>query len=591
MRKISYYLIFIVIIGGILVVFWISQKYFSKEEPDFLLFNVEKGSIQEAVKVRGKIVPKKEFDMEFSFSGIIDEIFVEQGQEVKKDSPLIRMETTDYELEIKKLQSQVAQAQSNKEGAQAQLQQYQAALDVQQAKLDELTRGTRQEEIQIAKTRVLNAQRAVKDAEINLKNIQDKADVDLSNAYLDVLDILHDAYTKADSVLHKQLDALFDNDNTDNPRLTFQSSYTQAKIDTESQRVIVGDKIKDFKQELDILSGSDFPALDSVLVNAENYLTITRAFLNRLNDVVNNAVGVSESTLSAYKSNVNTSRTNINTAISNVSNQKQVVAAQKITNRNNIASAEFIVNDFENALSLVQDELTLKQAGATNEQISAQEAQVEQAKANVASQRKQIKQFESSIAVIFAQIEIAKRKIQKSTLYAPMDSRVVQIFLEKQELFSPGKFAISLFASGYKIQADVSELEIGKIREVDGNDVLIKLDAFPALEFNGRVISIEPKEVVKQGDRYYRVNVYLQEDIENIRSGMSADLIINIFFKDNVLKVPEFTVYQKNNKKFVKVLEQDLQKETEIQTGISDGEYIEVTAGLEQGQVIVVSAD
>lgn len=56
MKKISYYLTLIVIAGSIFVSFWVYQKYFKEENPNLLLFRVEKGSIQEVIKVRGEVV-------------------------------------------------------------------------------------------------------------------------------------------------------------------------------------------------------------------------------------------------------------------------------------------------------------------------------------------------------------------------------------------------------------------------------------------------------------------------------------------------------------------------------------------------------
>ena len=97
------------------------------------------------------------------------------------------------------------------------------------------------------------------------------------------------------------------------------------------------------------------------------------------------------------------------------------------------------------------------------------------------------------------------------------------------------------------------------------------------------------------------MNISLDNQLEDqvIRSGMSADLIINISSKDNIIKIPAFTIFQKNNKKFVQILRDGLQKvdsvdslqEVEIETGISDGDFVEIVAGLSAGQVVVVSTD
>ena len=105
------------------------------------------------------------------------------------------------------------------------------------------------------------------------------------------------------------------------------------------------------------------------------------------------------------------------------------------------------------------------------------------------------------------------------------------------------------------------------------------------------MIFIEPKEIIKEGDKYYRLNVYLDKFAESLRPGMSADLIIFISFKDEALKIPELAIYDKGGKKFVKILKDNQQKEIEVETGISDGENVEVISGLVEGQIVIVSQE
>ena len=547
MKKISYYLFFIILAGLILISFWVQQRFFKKAESPPLLFKVERGDIQEAIRVRGEVVSQKEFDLGFSFSGALDRVYVKEGERVEKDAPLMKLETTDLKLEIRRLET---------------------LRNKNQASYDKLLAGPTEEEIKVLETKAANGKIALNDAETNLTNVKNKAEADLANFYQDIKNILNDAYLKADDAVNKQTDEMFSNDFSDRPQLTFNTA-AQAEIDVENERIVAGVVLKTFKTEIDNLS-DDYSSLEGALTKAENHLTVARDFLAKINDAVNSAIGLSSASAGAYKTNINAARANINTAISNIAKQKQFIADQKIANNNNVFSAQAKVNEAQNALLLTQDELRLKKTPARAEDVEAAKAQIEE---------------------IDIQIDIVKDKIKKSSLISPVAAKVVKIWFEEGEIFNPGQAAISLFAPGYKIQSDISELEIGKIREVNGNEVQIKFDAFPVQEFKGKVISVEPKEVVKEGDKYYRVNVVLTQDIELIRPGMSADLIIKTSLKENVLKIPALAVYKKDNKKFVKVLEGEKQKEVEIEAGISDGDSIEVVKGLTEGQTIAVSAD
>ncbi len=53
MKKLSSYLIIIVLAGLILISFWVYQNYFRRETTELLQFKVARGNLQELIKVRG----------------------------------------------------------------------------------------------------------------------------------------------------------------------------------------------------------------------------------------------------------------------------------------------------------------------------------------------------------------------------------------------------------------------------------------------------------------------------------------------------------------------------------------------------------
>jgi len=514
MKKLSNYLIIVVVIGGILVSFWAYQKYFKEEIPELLSFSVEKGSIQEVVRVRGEVVSQKDFDLGFPFSGIVESIFVREGQQVSRGKPLIKLETTSFELKINELKSILAQKQSN---------------------LNKLITGDTKENINIYKTKV------------------EKTKIEEGDAKANLIDKLQDAYTKSDDAIRNKVDQFFSNPRGSNPQLDFIVTSGQLEIEVESTRILVESILS--KWQTSLVPLSQVSDLIKFTTKAKNNLDIVKSFLDKTSLAVNSATSnfnLSQATIDGWKSGVASARTNINNAITNLTSANEKLKTAK------------------SDVVLAKDELALKEAGARVEDIGIAEAQIEE---------------------INNKIAITREKIKKSTLYAPAVVKTVKIWFEKREFFSPGRIAITLETSEHKIQADISELEIGKIREVDGNEVLIQLDAFPELELKGKIISIEPREIIKDGDKYYRINVFMEQHGSKIRSGMNADLTILVSSKDNVLKIPELVIYQKDDKKFVTILEEGSQKEIEIETGISNGESIEVINGLSENQTVVVSAN
>ena len=539
MKKISYYLIIIVIAGLVLTSFWAYQKYFKKQGPDSLFFEVEKGSIQEVLRARGNVVSQKEFDLEFPFSEIIQNIFVKEGEEVNQGTPLIKLETIDFELEVKRLEAMLVQNQSN---------------------LDKLIIGATKEDIQLLETEVTNAQKTFDDAKINLNDVKNKAENDINQNYEDALNILDDSYLKSYNASNK----------ANLIERTYFSGNDQESILVQQNNDSIEDSLAQTKNYLDIAKNNQTNEnIDNVLIEFKNSLNKIYNSLGIIRETTE-SVNYRNSVSSTDKTALDTQRININTAIINVVNSQQTISSTKLINETNINTTKAKVDSAKGNFQKVQDNLAIQKAGARAEDIEIAKAQ--------------IKETESQIAVI-------KEKIRKSTIYAPVSAKIIKIWFEKKELFKPGQPAISLSTSGYKIQSDISELEIGKIKENNENKVLIEFDAFPGEIFKGRVVSIDPKEIIKEEDKYYRVNIYFEDFDKKIRSGMSADITINISFKDNILKIPEFTIFEEDNKEFVTVLKGNLKEKREIKIGISDGESIEIISGLNQGEIITISDD
>lgn len=550
MRKISYYLILIVVLGSALSAFWVYQRYFKKDEVGFLQFKVERGSIQESLRARGEVAPQKEFDLSFPFSGIVEKIFVKEGADVNFGQTLIKLETIDFELDAQKLAAQLLQVQSN---------------------LAKLVAGATKEDIQILETKANSAQKAFDDAQANLKSVENEVEADLKSVYDSGLTSSQKAITVGVNALLTLTD--------------IQYSYFMS-TDADSQRLadskalavesLLGEKgAGRFSAEaISGLSGGAKASVknavsDATFANIDKALSETKGALQKVKDALD-SVSVNSKISSTDKTSLSTEKSDISSEIVTLSGKEQAILTQKASGQSNITTAQNSINDAESALVLAQDQLNLKKAPARTEDIEIAEAQIEEIKSQLSS---------------------AREKIKKSTIFAPADGKVIKIFPEEGELFRSSEIAVSLFTTGYKIQADISELKVAKINEGEGNDVLLSFDAFSGQEFKGKVVSVDSREITKEGDKFYRVNIFLEKQDVPIRSGMSVDLAINVAFKENILKIPEFSVFEKDNKKFVKVLWDGKIAEAELETGISDGESVEVVKGLQEGQIIVVSAD
>jgi HlyD family secretion protein len=514
LRRVSTFLILIIAVGVLTIFAWVYAKYFKGAAAPAVTFTAEQGDITEKISARGEVVSEREIDMAFLESGLVESVFVKEGDTVEPGDALVKLDTRDHELEASGLEAVLAQ---------------------RQAALDKLVAGATPETIAIAKTKVANASLVA------------------GNAKKTLVAEIKEAYTAADDAVRNKIDPLYTNPRSTNPRLAIPINDTQMKLNLESTRAQIEYALVAWAGELPDLATAD--DLQGRYDAATGRLETIRTFLGDMAFAVNSLLpngSLTQATIDTWKANVAAARTGLETAIAGTADADDALR---------VAAA---------AQALAEDELADTLAGTRPEDLAAARAQVEETQNSLLA---------------------AREKIRKATLYAPIAAQVMDLPLDEGETYTVGNTAISLSATAVKLQADVSELEIGKINNAGGNRVEVKFDAFPGENFMGTLTNVEPKEVVKDGDKYYRVNIYLDETARAIRPGMSADLAIAIETHQNAVKIPEFIVYRRDGKQYVMVEEQGRPVEREIETGVSDGENIEVVSGLQPGETVVAAAE
>jgi len=373
----------------------------------------------------------------------------------------------------------------------------------------------------------------------------------IDDAKKNLVNKIKDAYTKSDDAVRNQSDQLFSNPLSTNPELNFNTGFEE-KVEIESKRLLVGHLLNNWNSDLANLT-IDESDLTSFYNSAKSNLDEIDSFLNKLSFIVNYLSAdssTSQTTIDGYKTDIASARTNINTAISN------------------LTTANEKLKTAESGLLLEEETLKLKKAGATNEQIKIQEAKVQSAQANVNN-------FGALIA--------------KTIISSPINGIVTKKEVEKGEIVQPNVKVISVISGdNFKIEADIPEADIVKIKI--GDIAKITLDAYnDNLIFQAKVIKIDPAETVIEGVSTYKTTLNFKDKDDRIRSGMTANIDILTGKKENVIKVPQRAVAEKNGEKFIKVVKNKEIKEVKVKTGLrgSDG-TVEIVSGLSVGDEIVV---
>jgi len=491
------------ILGGFL--------FFKGGAADFKTVAVERTDLVEEVSVTGRVVAKNDVKLAFVNSGKISRVYKDVGQKVISGEAIVVLDNSEVY---------------------AKLLQAEADRDQARAKLDDLERGTRPEEIEIARLKVVNAETALTDTKYN------------------VVDKIKDAFVKSDDAIRGKVDQLMTNPKSSSPKLNVTADQ-QVTGEIESSRQVLENTLNTWAISLTSLAiTSD---LENYAKEANANLKTISIFLDSISLVVNALVSsssLSQTTIDSYKADILAARTNASTATSNLT-----TALEKFRSAHSTKQLE-------------ENNLTLSLAGATLGDLEASKASLKSAEANVLN-------LESQMA--------------KTIIRAPFAGVISLQDAKVGEIATAGKNLVSVIGSKLQIEAYVPEADIAKIHLNDLGRVT--LDAYgDEAEFEVRTIFIDPAETVIENVSTYRILLEFTKLDERIRSGMTANIDIVTMIKTDILALPQRAVMGRNGDSVVRILEDGEIKETPVKTGLRsvDGQ-IEIIEGLSEGREVVVN--
>ena len=136
------------------------------------------------------------------------------------------------------------------------------------------------------------------------------------------------------------------------------------------------------------------------------------------------------------------------------------------------------------------------------------------------------------------------------------------------------------------LSVSVDELDINSVEK--GQTAVVTFDAIEDKEFEGEVTKIGSTASVNGGVAKYTVEITIPNDDE-MKQGMNASATITTEERKDVLTLPMNALQEQGDRTFV-YTEQDaegnLSGEVEIQTGLTDGNTVEITDGLEEGDTV-----
>jgi HlyD family secretion protein len=230
----------------------------------------------------------------------------------------------------------------------------------------------------------------------------------------------------------------------------------------------------------------------------------------------------------------------------------------------------------------------------------ASEELVDRAITGAAAGRADCEAARATARVSSARLKVVQAELERTRLLAPFAGVIAEVSGELNEYVTPSPPGIPtppavdlIDDSCFYISAPIDEVDAARVQL--GQSARINLDAFGELSLPGKVRRIAPYvlDLEKQA-RTVEVEVEITEPPTEppLLAGYSADVEIVIERREGVLGIPTAAV-RVGEPPSVLLLdpENGLIEAREIETGISNWERTQVTAGLGAGDQVILSID
>lgn len=416
----------------------------------------------------------------------------------------------------------------------ATLAEAEAAVSISKSKYEKLVLGSSPEDRKVADAALETARIAAENAEKAL------------------LETLRDSYTKARDAVYTKGDQLFTNPLI-SPELSFHIPHTVLEGEVERSRADIGLQFDTWSLLVSKLTPSGNPT--AFVDQTESYLESVRTYLGLLSNALSLATphgSVTEAHIDAWRTSISQSRTSIGSTISAVLlSEKSYEAAR---------SGEEEVNKQKDRVAARAQPVDVQLADAERRQAEAK-------------------------------LRRARAEREEAELRSPVRGTIASVDVTTGDLVGPGVRVATLFPeTSFEVELNVSENDIVKVAL--GQVAYLTLDAFGTEKsWQGSVIRIDPRETLIGGAVYYKAAILFENDDDRVRSGMTAEAVIQTSTKTDTLSIPASALRQKNGTSYVRILRPDGGvEERVVLIGIRDSEgNVEILQGLSENERVVLT--
>ncbi|MDN5300865.1 MAG: hypothetical protein PWQ60_379 [Thermoanaerobacteraceae bacterium] len=199
---------------------------------------------------------------------------------------------------------------------------------------------------------------------------------------------------------------------------------------------------------------------------------------------------------------------------------------------------------------------------------------------------KNVEALRAQVAQAQAAVDLIKTNIENSVIKAPVSGMISSKQIQPGEMCQAGAtLGAVVNIDRVKVVINVPEEDINKLK--DGQEATVNVDA---LGNEGRIKSkISIVSPASGASRLFQVKIEMENKDHRLKPGMFANVNVVRGIKENVITIPKDAVLIKKHGNVVYVVKEGKAEERLVKIGVTNGDRVEITEGLKEGETVVTS--
>jgi len=558
------------------------------------------GDLVISIQSEGKVVAKDGVELSFPVSGNLEVsgVYVKEGDKIVKGDKIASVKTESLEFELRNAyasyQSALASYNTKTAGAtDSEISKAKASIEQASVSLEQTKISAERTKDSAAKS-IADAEDALETALENLNENKNVATSEaVETAYEDLFSSIKSVSISLQKYLHDSdtilgIDETAINDDFENVLGAKNSfSLNQSK---DSYNIV-----KELKNSLDadiaqLSLNLDYGLVDEAAATAveaidefQNHLYSMQTML----DATITAANLSQTKLDGFKTTINSNRSSANSLASSLNNYIESVDDAKDTLADYQTAYDDALADLATAKKEAEQDINNASTSLKSKQLSYDQAKLDYQDLIAPMSTNDLSSARAQLNSAAISVDKAKYNMEQATLVSPIDGVVSMLNYKVGDIIlsdSAKTMATIINNDTLFIEVNIEEADISQLKV--GQKAKVSFDAIAGLEIEGELSFISlTSSTSTNGIVTYLVRVLLSNVSESsIREGMTASVEFITSGVEDVLYIPVSAVRNVGGKPSVQTKAGEY---VNVSTGFTDGEQVEITSGLEAGQVVI----